>query len=74
MTPTLHYSGAPRSLSAMARQKGLESLVEGRATSEGTRCFQERFVEAQTDHFYRPIIGDTFVSSLGLGTRQHREW
>lgn len=52
----------------MARQKGLESLLEGRATSEGTRRFQERFVEAQADHFYRPIGGSAFVSSLGLGT------
>jgi aryl-alcohol dehydrogenase-like predicted oxidoreductase len=52
----------------MARQKGLESLVEGRATSEGTRRFQERFVDAQADHFYRPINGGNLVSSLGLGT------
>ncbi len=66
--PTLHYSGAPRTLSAMARQKGLEALVEGHATSEGTRHFQERFVDAQTDHFYRPINGGNLVSSLGLGT------
>ena len=63
----MHYSGAPGTLSAMARQKGLESLVEGRATSEGTRRFQERFVEAQADHFYRPIGGGAF-SSLGFGT------
>jgi len=66
--PTLHYSAAPRSLSAMARQKGLESLVEGHATSEGTRRFQERFVDARADHFYRPINGGNLVSSLGLGT------
>ncbi|HXN75327.1 MAG TPA: aldo/keto reductase [Gemmatimonadaceae bacterium] len=51
----------------MARQRGSESLVEGRATSDGTRRFQQRFVEAQGDHFYRPI-GSTLVSSLGLGT------
>src|SRR6266853_942615 len=66
--PTLHYSGAPRTLSAMGRQRGLESLVEGHATSEGTRRFQERFVDAQADHFYRPINGGNLVSSLGLGT------
>src|ERR1700682_3280194 len=52
----------------MARQKGLESLVEGRATAEGTRRFQERFVETQAEHFYRPIGGSTVVSSLGFGT------
>src|SRR5258706_11062255 len=52
----------------MGRQRGLESLVEGHATSEGTRRFQERFVDAQADHFYRPINGGNLVSSLGLGT------
>jgi aryl-alcohol dehydrogenase-like predicted oxidoreductase len=52
----------------MARPRGLESLVKGHATPEGTRRFQERFVKTQPDHFYRPFAGDTFVSSLGLGT------
>lgn len=52
----------------MARQKSVESLVEGRATPEGTRRFQVRFVDVQADHFYRPIAGGTLVSSLGLGT------
>jgi aryl-alcohol dehydrogenase-like predicted oxidoreductase len=52
----------------MARQKVLDSLVEGHATAAGTRRFQERFAETQRDHFYRPIAGETLVSSLGLGT------
>jgi len=52
----------------MARQKVLDSLVEGHATVVGTRRFQERFAETQRDHFYRPIAGETLVSSLGLGT------
>jgi aryl-alcohol dehydrogenase-like predicted oxidoreductase len=52
----------------MARPKVLESLLEGHATPEGTRCFQQRFAGTQPDHFYRPISGGTLVSSLGLGT------
>ena len=52
----------------MARLKVMETLLEGRATPEGTRRFQKRFARNQSDHFYRPISGDTLVSSLGLGT------
>lgn len=52
----------------MARQKVLESLLEGHATAEGTQRFQERFAGTQRDHFYRPIAEETLVSSLGLGT------
>ncbi len=52
----------------MSRTKALESLVEGRATAEGTRRFEKRFVDAQPDHFYRPLADGAFVSSLGLGT------
>lgn len=52
----------------MARPKVLESLLQGHATSEGTHRFQRRFATSQPDHFYRPITGDTLVSSLGLGT------
>jgi aryl-alcohol dehydrogenase-like predicted oxidoreductase len=52
----------------MARLKVMEILLEGRATPEGTRRFQKRFARNQADHFYRPIAGDTLVSSLGLGT------
>jgi aryl-alcohol dehydrogenase-like predicted oxidoreductase len=57
-----------RSLSAMSRSKGLQSLAEGRATVEGTQRFRKRFAKTQTDHFYRPIADGTLVSSLGLGT------
>lgn len=52
----------------MSRTKALESLVEGRATPEGTRRFRERFAKAQPDHFYRPLVDGAIVSSLGLGT------
>jgi aryl-alcohol dehydrogenase-like predicted oxidoreductase len=52
----------------MSRTKALESLVEGRATTEGTRRYQERFADAQPNHFYRPLADGTLVSSLGLGT------
>jgi aryl-alcohol dehydrogenase-like predicted oxidoreductase len=52
----------------MSRTKALEPLVEGRATAEGTRRFQKRFVDSQPDHFYRPLAGGAVVSSLGLGT------
>lgn len=52
----------------MSRAKALQSLVEGRATAEGTRRFQERFEDGQIDHFYRPLADGLFVSSLGLGT------
>ena len=52
----------------MSRTKALESLVEGRATAEGTQRFRERFAEAQPDHFYRTLFDEAVVSSLGLGT------
>jgi aryl-alcohol dehydrogenase-like predicted oxidoreductase len=65
---TLRYSGVADSLSAMARPKVLESLLQGQATPGGTQRFQERFARTQPDHFYRPIAGDTLVSSLGLGS------
>lgn len=52
----------------MSRTKVLESLVEGRATLEGTQQFRERFAKAQPDHFYRPLADGAIVSSLGLGT------
>lgn len=53
---------------AMSRTKALESLVEGRATAEGTRRFRKRFAKALPDHFYRKLVDGTVVSSLGLGT------
>lgn len=52
----------------MSRTKVLESLVEGRATPEGTRRFQQRFAKNQPEHFYRPLADGAIVSSLGLGT------
>ena len=52
----------------MSRTRVLESLVEGRATAEGTRRFQKRFADTQPDHFYRPLADGALVSSLGLGT------
>lgn len=52
----------------MARSKGLQTLVEGRATAEGTRRFQKRFASGEADHFYRPLADGLLVSSLGLGT------
>jgi aryl-alcohol dehydrogenase-like predicted oxidoreductase len=52
----------------MARLKGLQPLVGGRATAEGTRLFQKRFENGEADHFYRPLADDLVVSSLGLGT------
>jgi aryl-alcohol dehydrogenase-like predicted oxidoreductase len=64
----LHYSPGARTVSAMTRQAGLQTLVEGRATPEGTRRFRGRFAETQTDHFYRPLADGPLVSSLGLGT------
>jgi len=64
----LQYSGSADSLPAMARQKVSGFLLEGHATAEGTHRFQKRFARTQPDHFYRPISGDTVVSSLGLGT------
>jgi hypothetical protein len=64
----LRYCPGARTVSAMTRQAGLQTLVEGRATPEGTRRFQERFAETQTDHFYRPLADGPLVSSLGLGT------
>lgn len=64
----LQYSGAADSVSAMVRPKVLESLLEGHATPDGTRRFQQRFARTQPDHFYRPISGGILVSSLGLGT------
>ncbi len=67
-THTLRYLGGARSLFAMSRTKALESLVEGRATPEGTRRFRKRFAKAQPDHFYRPLADGAIVSSLGLGT------
>jgi len=52
----------------MSRSKGLQSLVEGRATADGTRRFRKRFAKAQADHFYRSLADGPVVSSLGLGT------
>jgi len=68
LTHTLRYLSGARSLIAMTRTKALESLVEGRATPEGTQRFQKRFAKAQPDHFYRPLADGAIVSSLGLGT------
>jgi aryl-alcohol dehydrogenase-like predicted oxidoreductase len=65
---TLRYLCAARSLSAMSRTRALESLVEGRATPEGTQRFQKRFARTQPDHFYRPLADGAIVSSLGMGT------
>jgi len=44
------------------------TLVEGRATPEGTKRFRKRFSKAHDDHFYRQLADGPFVSSLGLGT------
>jgi len=52
----------------MTRLTGLQTLVEGRATPEGTRRFRRRFAKAQSDQFYRPVGDGPLVSSLGLGT------
>ena len=52
----------------MSRTKVLESLIEGRATAEGTGQFRRRFAQNQPDHFYRPLASGAVVSSLGLGT------
>ena len=52
----------------MSRSKGLQPLVGGRATAEGTRRFRKRFENGETDHFYRPLADGLVVSSLGLGT------
>jgi aryl-alcohol dehydrogenase-like predicted oxidoreductase len=53
----------------MSRTKAaLESLIEGRATADGTRRFQKRFAKAQAANFYRPLADGAVVSSLGLGT------
>ncbi|HEX3533817.1 MAG TPA: aldo/keto reductase [Gemmatimonadaceae bacterium] len=52
----------------MSRSKALQSLVEGRATAEGTQRFRQRFENEQIDHFFRPLSDGLVVSSLGLGT------
>jgi aryl-alcohol dehydrogenase-like predicted oxidoreductase len=52
----------------MSRTKVLESLLEGRATPEGTRRFRKRFAKGQVDDFFRPLADGMVVSSLGLGT------
>jgi len=52
----------------MSRSKALQSLVEGRATADGTQRFRRRFETGQMDHFYRPLSEGLVVSSLGLGT------
>ncbi|HEY8850905.1 MAG TPA: hypothetical protein VIM36_01885, partial [Gemmatimonadaceae bacterium] len=52
----------------MSRSKAPQSLVEGRATAEGTRRFRKRFESGQIDHFFRPLSDGLVVSSLGLGT------
>jgi aryl-alcohol dehydrogenase-like predicted oxidoreductase len=52
----------------MSRSKAVKPLVAGRATVDGTRRFQKRFENGQTDHFYRPLTDGLTVSSLGLGT------
>ena len=65
---TLRYLSGAHSLIAMSRTKALESLVEGRATAEGTRRFRNRFAKTQPDHFYRPLADGAIVSSLGFGT------
>ena len=44
------------------------SLVEGRATPEGTKRVLERFTKAYADNFYRQLPNGPLVSSLGLGT------
>lgn len=52
----------------MSRSKGLQPLVEGRATPDGTARFRKRFESEHGDQFYRLLAGTSFVSSLGLGT------
>ena len=44
------------------------SLVEGRATPEGTKRVLKRFAKAHADNFYRQLADGPLVSSLGLGT------
>ncbi|HEY3114794.1 MAG TPA: aldo/keto reductase [Gemmatimonadaceae bacterium] len=44
------------------------SLVEGRATPDGTKRFRKRFAKAHTEDFYRELAHGPLVSSLGLGT------
>ncbi|MFL5638699.1 MAG: aldo/keto reductase [Gemmatimonadaceae bacterium] len=52
----------------MASPRGIETLVEGRATLDGTRRFQRRFANTRTLDFYRPIGDGPLASSLGFGT------
>jgi len=52
----------------MTHAKGLETLVDGRASLEGTRRFRKRFAKMQTSDFYRPLGDGPLASSLGLGT------
>src|SRR6266550_731224 len=44
------------------------SLIEGRATFEGTKRVRKRFAKAYADSFYRELPHGPLVSSLGLGT------
>ena len=44
------------------------SLIEGRATLEGTKRVRKRFARAYADNFYRELPHGPLVSSLGLGT------
>jgi aryl-alcohol dehydrogenase-like predicted oxidoreductase len=44
------------------------SLIEGRATLEGTKRVRKRFAKTYADSFYRGLPHGPLVSSLGLGT------
>lgn len=52
----------------MSRPKRSDALVDGCATPQGTSRLRKRFATARTEHFYRPLAGETLVSSLGMGT------
>lgn len=52
----------------MNRPKRSDALVEGCATAQGTSRLERRFAPELTDRFYRPLVGGTLVSSLGMGT------
>ena len=52
----------------MIRTSEVETIVDGRASSTGTKRFADRFAELHAPGFYRSLSHGPLVSSLGIGT------
>ena len=52
----------------MIRTSEVETIVDGRATTAGTKRFAERFVKSHSPKFYRSLAYGPLVSALGIGT------